>query len=191
MKKALILNTAIALALAAPLLASAESRLVIGNGNAAAKLDFRVVVPRVLFLAVGTGASGFARNTKVDMLTFNYASAAAAATLGNKTASTAQNVSVKVLGNNGQIEIGAVGSNVEGLVGATTGDTIPWAEIIAKSDDATNFDVPAVGGSAKPTISSGSKVTLHQTTWKYSYANNTVPASGTYNGTVTYTATMP
>jgi hypothetical protein len=188
-KKSLIFNTAIALALATPMLASAESDLTIGAGSAIAKLNFRVVVPRVLFLAVGTGSTGFADNTNVDMLTFDYSAAAAAATLGNSTPSAAQTVNVRVLGNNGQIAIAAAGSGT-GLVGAAATDIIPWTQILGTSSDATNFNVPAVGGSASPVLNS-TKVTNRTATWSYRYANATVPAAGTYNGAVTYTATMP
>ena len=72
MKKALLLKSALALALATPLLASAESQLVTGAGSATARLDFRVVVPRILFLAVGTGSGAFATNTTIDTVTFDY-----------------------------------------------------------------------------------------------------------------------
>jgi hypothetical protein len=186
-KNHLILKSALALALATPLLASAESDLTIGAGAAEAKLNFRVIIPRVLFLAVGTGSTGFADNTTVDTLTFDYSTAAAAATLGNSTPSSAQNVNVRVLGNNGQIAIAATGSGT-GLVNGT--DEIPWSEITATSSDATNFNVPAVGGSANPVLN-GTKVTSRTATWNYAYANTTTPAAGTYTGTVTYTATMP
>ena len=188
-KNNLILKSALALALATPLLASAESDITIGTGNAVAKLNFRVIIPRVLFLAVGTGSTGFADNTTVDTLTFDYSTAAAAATLGNSTPSSAQNVNVRVLGNNGQIAIAATGTGT-GLVGAAATDVIPWSEITATSSDATNFNVPAVGGSANPVLN-GTKVTSRSATWNYAYANTTTPASGTYTGTVTYTATMP
>lgn len=188
-KNPLILKSALALALATPLLASAESDLTIGAGAAAAKLNFRVIIPRVLFLAVGTGSTGFADNTTVDTLTFDYSTAAAAATLGNSTPSSAQNVNVRVLGNNGQIAIAATGTGT-GLVGAAATDVIPWSEITATSSDATNFNVPAVGGSANPVLN-GTKVTSRTATWNYAYANTTTPAAGTYTGTVTYTATMP
>jgi hypothetical protein len=65
MKKAMLLKTAIAVAIAAPLLASAESQLAVGSGAATARLDFRVVIPRVLFLAVGTGNAALTGNTTV------------------------------------------------------------------------------------------------------------------------------
>ena len=43
-----------------------------GAGTAAAELELRVVIPRVLFLGVGTGAATLATNTTVDELTFDY-----------------------------------------------------------------------------------------------------------------------
>ena len=57
MKNSLLLRSALALALATPLMASAESQLVTGAGSATANLDLRVVIPRVLFLGVGMVAS--------------------------------------------------------------------------------------------------------------------------------------
>ena len=189
MKKSIVLRSVFSIVLACPLLASAESDINIGTGNAVAKLDFRVIVPRVLFLAVGTGSAGFVDNTTVDLLTYDYSAAAAAATLGNSTASAVQSVNVRVLGNNGQINIAAAGSGT-GLVGATAADIISWGEITATSSDASNFNAPAVGGAVNPTLNSA-KVTNRTATWNFAYANTTTPAAGTYNGTVTYTATMP
>ena len=54
-KNNLILKSALALALATPLLASAESDITIGTGNAVARLDCRIIIPQVLYFAVGTG----------------------------------------------------------------------------------------------------------------------------------------
>jgi hypothetical protein len=51
--KATLLAAAVA---AAPFAANAESQFVNGTGTASAKLDFRVTIPRVLFLRVGAGA---------------------------------------------------------------------------------------------------------------------------------------
>jgi hypothetical protein len=171
-----------------PLLASAESQFTTGAGDAAAKLDFRVIIPRVLFLAVGTGSAGLATNNTVDRLDFDYS--ANGADVGSGTDSAQQSINVGVRGNNGQIVVAAVGTN-GGLVNAATpADTIPWTEIVATSDNATNFDVPAVGASASPLLNSA-KVTERSTTWKYAYSNTNIAAAGTYNGTVTYTASMP
>jgi hypothetical protein len=191
--KSLILKSAIALAFAAPLLASAESQLVIGAGTAAADLNFRVVVPRVLFLAVGTGAAGLTTNTAVDTVTFDYSTNPAALGTGAAAGAITGNVvPVRVLGNNGVI---ALTSTNSGALTNATGDTIPWSQITAASSDATGFGSPAPSGaSVNLGLSSGTKVTSRTANWTFSYANAAVVAPGTYgvtNGQVTYTASMP
>ncbi len=185
MNNSLILKTALLAALATPLIASAESDLTTGTGTASARLNFNVVIPRVLFLGVGTGYNVLADNTTVDLLSFDYS--ANAADVGSGTDSAAQGVNVRVLGNSGQITLAAAGSGT-GLSNGT--DTIPWTEILASSSDATNFNVPAVGGTAAPVLSAG-RVTARSATWNYRYSNTDVVAPGTYAGTITYTATAP
>ena len=193
MKKALLLKTALALALATPLLASAESQLTIGAGAAAARLDFRVVIPRVLFLAVGSGATGLTNNATIDTVTFDYTTNPAALGTGAAAGAVSGNVvPVRVLGNNGVI---ALASSTTGALSNTTGDTIAWSEISAVSSDATNFASPAPGASVNLGLSLGTKVTSRSANWTFSYANTAVVPPGTYgtatNGRVTYTATMP
>lgn len=183
----LFVKSALALAMATPMLASAESQLTVGTGGATARLNFQVVIPRVLFLAVGTGNATLANNATVDTLTYNYT--ATPADIGSGTDSAAQNVNVRVLGNNGQIIIAAAGSGTGLVNAATPADIIPWTEILATSS-ATEFAAPAVGASANPTLSGG-KVTNRTATWSFAYSNSAVPAPGTYTGQVTYTATMP
>ncbi|MCU0926463.1 MAG: hypothetical protein MUF44_10615 [Hydrogenophaga sp.] len=187
MNKSLILKSVIAVSLAVPMLASAESDLTVGAGPAAARLNFQVIVPRVLYLAVGTGNATLADDTTVDLLSYDYSGNVAA--LGNGTDSAAQAVNVRVLGNNGQIQIAAAGSGT-GLVNSLIpAEVIPWTEILATSSAAT-FAVPAVGGTANPTLSAG-RVTNRTAVWNFAYSNSVIPAPGTYTGQVTYTATMP
>lgn len=193
MKKALLLKTALAVALATPLLASAESQLVTGAGAASARLDFRVTIPRVLFLAVGTGATGLANNTTIDTVTFDYTTNPAALGTGAAAGAITGNiVPVRVLGNNGVI---ALASTNTGALTNATGDTIPWSQITATSSDATNFASPSPSGaSVNLGISSGTKVTSRTANWTFGYANLAAVPPGTYgttNGRVTYTATMP
>jgi hypothetical protein len=185
--KSLILKSAIALALAAPLLASAESDLTIGTGSAAARLNFQVIIPRVLFLAVGTGNATLADNGTIDTLTYDYS--ATPADVGSGTDSAAQAVNVRVLGNNGQIAIGAAGTGTGLVSDLDAADIIPWTEVLATSSTPT-FNAPAVGSSANPTLSAG-KVTNRTAIWNFAYSNTAVAAPGTYSGQVTYTATMP
>lgn len=195
-KSSLILKSALALALATPLLASAESQLTTGTGAASARLDFRVVVPRVLFLGVGTGAAGLTTNTTIDTVTFDYSSNAAAIGTGAAAGSITGNVvPVRVVGNNGQITLTA---NTTGALTNATADTIPWSEIAASSDAAALpspvIPLTGAGTASNVTLSSGTRITDRSANWTFSYANSTVVAPGTYgttNGRVTYTAAMP
>lgn len=190
------------LALALPGLAWAEADITTGSGtlSATARLDFRIIVPKVLYFAVGTGSSSGVDNTNIDLVTFDYStnpgdlgggsSAVAGAITGNV-------VSVRALGNNGQITVSATTS---GALGNGSGDTISWTEITAASD---NADLPhptipttGTGSSSNITISSGTKITTRSASWTYSYANSAMLPAGTYgtssnNGRVTYTASMP
>lgn len=196
LKRSLLLTAAAAAAaMSMPMTASAESTLVTGTGSAAARLDFRVVIPRVLFLAVGTGNSlPLATDGTVDMLTFDYSSAAA--NVGNGTASAGQSVAVRVRGNNGQVTLTAA---TTGALSNATSDTIAWSEISAASDSA-DLPTPALpltgsGASSNVTLTGG-KITNRTANWTFAYLNSAVVAPGTYgtssgNGRVTYTAAMP
>lgn len=196
MKKALLLQSTLALALATPLMASAESQLVTGAGSAVARLDFRVIVPRVLFLAVGTGSAAFATNTTIDTVTFDYTSNPAAVGTGAAAGAVTGNVvPVRVVGNNGQVSLAA---STTGALTNGTADTIAWSEITATSSLAAlpSPTIPNTGAGAASnvTLSSGTKITDRTANWTFSYANSAVVAPGTYgttNGRVTYTASMP
>ena len=203
MNNKLLVKSAIALALATPLLAFAESAVTNGAGTitASARLDFRIIVPKVLFLAVGTGAAGtsLTANGTIDLVTFDYtANAAAVGTGAVAGAITGNVVPVRVVGNNGAITVTA--NTVGALTNGVATDTIPWTEITATSSDAANFPHPGIpasgaGTAANIAVSSG-KVTNRTANWTYSYANNAVVPAGTYgaivgnNSRVTYTASM-
>lgn len=191
-RSTLVLKTTLALALASPLLASAESQLVIGTGSATADLNFRVIVPRVLFLAVGTGATGLANNTTEDTVSFDYSTNPAALGTGAVAGAVTGNVvPVRVLGNNGVV---ALTSTNTGALTNATGDTIPWSQISVVSSDIPNFPSPALTGASVNLAVTAGRVTNRTANWTFSYANSAVVAPGTYgvtNGRVTYTASMP
>lgn len=188
---------------AAPLAAHAESDFVDGAGNAEAKLDFRVTIPRVLFLQVGTGANA-ADNTGVDLIEF----APGAAALGTgPVAGTggdlgSGSVTAKVRGNNGAIQLTATTAGT-GLSNGN-GDVIPFSEIdtaslpLASGGSALPAPELVNGASAPITLSPASgKVVDLEARWTFSFANSAVYAPGTYGGAgtnggrVTYTAVMP
>ena len=75
--KKLAVALAATVAFAAPLLSHAESAINttnLANATAAANLDFRVTVPRVLYLRVGTGTANAANATK-DLIDFTVPAA--------------------------------------------------------------------------------------------------------------------
>src|SRR3546814_15948669 len=71
-----------------PMAANAESDYVSGTGSASADLDFQTIIPRILFLRVGTG-TGFADNGAIDLISFNVPGAS----LGNCTSVAATSAS--------------------------------------------------------------------------------------------------
>ncbi len=188
-----MIKTAVALALATPLLASAESQFVVGTGAASAKLDFRVVIPRVLFLGVGSGAAALSTTATVDRLTFDYTtnpntigSGAAAASITNTAGFVGNAFPVRVFGNNGQVHLAAAGG--PNLTSGT--DTIPFTQITGTSDS-IDLPNPVLGAAAVNVAASAGKVTDRTANWTFTYTNTVVAAAGTYDGQVTYTASMP
>lgn len=167
--------------------------------SAAARLDFRVIIPAFLYFRVGTA------DATVNQLTFDMSgspgsvgNATAVAGTGGDAAGTGVNVVVR--GNNGQITITETNNSAgNGLGTGVVGDGyISYAEI-ATSATVAQLPAPTLsnagGGTALPTLNAG-KVTNRTGVWNYSYLNTTTPAAGTYGtsangGRVTYTATMP
>ncbi|MEQ1517047.1 MAG: hypothetical protein ABL931_11220 [Usitatibacteraceae bacterium] len=206
LSKSLVALAVIA-ATSTPMLANAESSTQTGAGalTATSRLDFRITIPKVLFLRVGTGGLfGAAANATIDLIDFTVP----VASVGNGT---------PVAGTGGDLGAGAVTAllrsnagvvtltaNTTGALTNATTDTIPWSEIaIANSNLVTpafanTFPhlaaLPLTGASANFAPAPVAKVTNVGSTWTFSYRNtNTVPA-GTYgptaNGRVTYTASV-
>ena len=215
--KKLTLIAAASAALFAPLASHAESNVntaaVVGS-TVTARLNFSVVIPSVLYLAVGTNTA-MAANAAIDSIVFTVP----AANVGNGTAvagvggdQTAGAVTVRVFSN-----VGGATGNVN-LTSTTTGqlllagtDVIPWTELTvtpaalgATTTGYTNgaithppFNNAAAGGvTATPTVLAAvGKVVRQEGKWTFSYANSTAYPAGTYggsaakNGIVTYTAT--
>lgn len=171
--------------------------------NATARLDFRITVPRVLFLQVGTGTN-LANNTAVDLIDFVVPAAsigsgsAIAATalsgdLGNGT------VTARVLGNNGAVTLT---STTTGALGNGAGDTISFGQIsttAAVLTSATALAAPALADAAttSTTVPAAGKIVSRDAKWTFSFLNSAVVPPGTYGGVntnnsrVTYTASMP
>jgi hypothetical protein len=185
----ILLKSAVALAIAAPLMASAESNIVTGASTttgASADLNFRVVIPEFIALKVGTGP--ILTNTgTVDTVEFLVSNAQAIAD-GSVAATSGGTVQVALLSNVGAVDFGSLGAD---LTDATSGDTIPLSSISAA--DSGTLAHPAFGttGSVAPTAG---RVVNRSGSWTFSYNHqgSTAPvAAGDYQTTVTYTASKP
>lgn len=205
--KTLILKVAVALAVAAPLFASAESQFTTGVSTpitASAKLDFQITIPKILFLQVGTGTA-MATNAAVNLISFTVPAANVGdASVINATAGSGDlgngQVTAKVLGNNGTITFT---STTLGALGNGSGDTISYAQIataVATNTSATALAHPTLADGATTTLTltpASGKVISRDAKWTYTYLNSNVVAPGTYGGVatnnsrVTYTASMP
>lgn len=200
MKKALLIKTAAAIALSTPFLSMAESQLVVSStGSASARLGVRVVIPRVLFLGVGTGNASLATNTTVDTVSFDFTNNPEA--VGGGATSLAAQISgnivpVRVVGNNGGVTLTA---STTGTLSNTAGDVIPWTQITATSSEPATLPAPAIpdvgAGQAVNVAASAGKVTDRRANWTFGYANASVVPPGEYGGPngarVIYTAAMP
>ena len=170
--------------------AVADTEFDIGNGalTANADLDFEIVIPRFLYLQVGS------TGTTVDTVTFDLSGVASIADvdtqIGNGTAVDGDiTVGVRLVSNAGDVDLEAVGSGT-GLTNGT--ETIPWSQITgtAATGGASGLDVPVVGAAAV-TIPATNGVVNRSDTWSFDYENDLLVGGGTYTGTVTYTATAP
>lgn len=181
---------------AVPMMASAESDLSTGAGalTANARLDFRIIIPRFLYLSVGT-STALADNTTVNRVEFDVpvASLGTGAFAATSSTAPAYPIAVRLIGNGGPIDIRST-TTTAGLSNGA-GDTIAWTTLTATAAGATPIPHPDFVNTGSTTVAvaptSGTKITDRTGTWTYSYSNATVPAAGQYDGQVTYTALMP
>ena len=190
-------------AIAAP--ASAESNFVTGATTpltANARVDFRITVPRVLYLRVGTGTT-LANNTTINLIDFTVP----AANIGDSTAVAASAasgdlgngaVTARLIGNDGDITLA---STTLGALNNGAGTTISYSNIATASTvlvTPTALAAPALadGATTSTTVTATNRVVNRDARWTYTYGNTVVAPAGVYgganvnNGRVTYTATM-
>jgi len=165
--------------------ASAESTIdssATGGYSTTARLDFRVTIPQFVSLRVGTAGA------TVDRVEFDLTSTPGNVGSGTDVARTNAGgaaIAVEFKSNGGNGTLAAAGSGT-GLTDGT--NTIAWTEIDGSSDNA-QLAVPAAGGSVALTATNG--VINRSANWTFTYDNTNVVGAGTYNGTITYTASNP
>ena len=191
-----------------PQFAAAESDVNNTNtGNAAAALNFRVVIPRVLFLQVGTGTLLADLATR-DRITFTPTEAQLLAAgspeptptndvSGTGGTSGPSGVEVRIFSNVGAVELSATGT-AGGLQHSTVpAEKMPWTEIKATATAGTaanGFTAAAIphpaiadGTPAIPSIIAASGVVRSVGVWTFAYDNAGDYVPGRYDGTVVYT----
>src|SRR5450755_1448241 len=131
MKKVVVTALVAATVVATAGTARAESFFVTGAGalSAPTHLDFQIVVPKILYLRVGTGST-LATNATIDQLTFTVPAAnvgngtAVASTGGDLLAGAA--VTAKVIANSGTVTVTTTTPN---MLKDVAGDTISYGQI--------------------------------------------------------------
>ncbi|QHE88529.1 hypothetical protein [Hydrogenophaga sp. BPS33] len=187
MKKALLLPSALAVALAIPMLASAESQLVAGTGTANARLNLRVIVPGFIALKVGTGAI-LSNTATIDTVEFALTDAQTSVDgTVPATSAGAGAVPVQLMANIGNVNFSSAGAAL------TSGpDSIPLSRIAVASVGTLNH--PTFSAAATAVTPTTGRIINRSSTWTYSYNHQgaTAPVgAGTYTTQVTYTAVAP
>ena len=198
-------------ALALPLMAFAESNVQTGAATAApgatARVDFSIVIPKILYLRVGNGsaytAGTLTNSNVVDLITFSPA----AGTVGNgiPVAGTGGDLTggvetAAIVSNSGNVTLNATAT---GALSDGSGDTIPFTQITTAAttlSSLTQLPAPVLtnGTSSNVVLTApATKLIVQDAKWTYSYANAANVPAGTYGGVnvnnsrVVYTATMP
>jgi hypothetical protein len=212
MKTAIALKTLLGTAsLALPLVAFAESNVQTGAATAApgatAHVDFSIVIPKILYLRVGTGSTyttgALTSNPAVDLITFSPT----AAQVGNGTAIAGVGgdlaggiETAAVVSNSGNVTLNATAA---GALSDGNGDSIPYSQITTAATtltSATALPAPVLTNATSANVvltAPATKVIVQDAKWTFSYANTASVPTGTYGGInvnnsrVVYTATMP
>jgi hypothetical protein len=204
---AFIKSVLAAAAIAAPMLATAESTFQTGAGalTATAHVDFQITIPKFLFVRVGTGTGtatgGWATLGTINQITWapTAAQVGTGALPGVGGDLTGGVETAIVVGNSGDVTFS---STTTGPLSDGAGDTISYSKItVAASANTTGTVLPAPaladGATTTSTLTAVGKIVSEDAKWAYSYANNTTPPAGTYGGIatngsrVTYTASVP
>jgi hypothetical protein len=198
-------------ALTLPLMVFAESNVQTGaatsSPGATAHLDFSVVIPKILYLRVGTGSTyssgALTSVSTVDLITFTPA----AGTVGNGTAVagtggdlTGGVETAAIVSNSGNVTLNATAS---GALSDGNGDSIPFTQITTAATTLTSttaLPAPVLSNGVSSNVvltAPATKLITQDAKWTFSFANAANVPAGTYGGAnvnnsrVIYTATMP
>jgi len=178
-------------ALAESTYATSTDFLGLGSMTTAARADFRIDIPRFVFLQVGTGTL-LANNGTIDNIVFQPTLTQVGTGTPINATPTSGNlgngaVTVHIIGNAGNVTLRGVSSPALPTNPATN-TTIPWSQLLVTATNGITH--PTING-ANSVFNATSNVVNRAGQWTYRYANTTTPTPGTYTSTVTYTASTP
>ena len=201
----LLLIALIMLVLTLP--AQAESRYTTSNNQSISvdgRLDLEVVIPRLLYLRVGTGTT-LGNSATVNLIDFTVPAAQVGS--GTPVSATAGSgdlgggvVTARLLGNDGTISLS---STTIGPLSSGTGTTVSYTQLETAATTLTTASIlpaPALADGATTAVSvpaGTGRLVNRDARWTYTYTNAQVAAAGVYggvnvnNGRVVYTASMP
>lgn len=187
MKSNLFLKTALALAIATPLAAMAESTTVnspAAQTGASAHLNLRVEIPQFISLTVGSPG------TAVDEV--NFALTPSQVVNGGTVAATANGtVAVALSANVGDLNFqSTTPAGNTNLVDAISGATLPLSTITVDSTGGA-LAHPAFNAAATPIAADVNGVINTTGSWTFAYNHAVAQAPGVYTTQVTYTAALP
>jgi len=174
------------------LAAQAESDVNTGAApglSAIAHLNLRLTVPRMIFLRVGSGTY-FADLATINRVTFTVPAANVGSGVTTAGVPSAGAIVARVLGNGGNVSFRASGT-LGGL--ASGANRIPWTQITPNVLGGA-LPHPAIGNGVAGAVTNlvaANGVVNQIATYTFTYNNSAPVASGTYNGRVTYTASLP
>jgi hypothetical protein len=160
------------------------------GAGASVDLDFEIDIPAFLSFRVGSAAG-------VDTINFSPAVADVLAPtlgmVGTGGDAGGSSVNVVIRGNGGAVDITESTTGVSGLTNGTS--FIDWAQINTTETGGGGIPAPVLSNSSNNTSSvatTSTGVVDRSSVWEYTYDNPaTVPQSGLYTGTATYTAAVP
>jgi hypothetical protein len=202
MKKVVMTSLLAAAILSVAGSARAESNFRTGAGalTATAHLDFQIIVPKMLYLRVGTGVDRTTVAT-VDLISFTVPAAnvgdasVIAGTGGDLTGGV---VTARVIANNGTVTVTTTTPN---QIKDPAGDLISYGQIalaVATLTSATAFTPAAMTDNTvtSTTIAPTLNIVNRDAKWTFTYLNQNVVSAGTYGGVntnnsrVLYTASI-
>lgn len=163
-------------------LAYAESDTGV-NGDAQARLNFQVSIPKILYLQIGgSGAT-------IDTVSFNVTDVAD----NEATVSGDNSPAVKVaaiVGTSSSVILSADSS--AGMTGSVTGSTIPFSAVTTSgTGDFSSVSSLAFDGTASQQVWSATGGGMRTGSLGYAYTNSYSYAPDTYSGQITYTLSSP